>query len=59
MWFQPEFMDRGSDGNTGPSPRAFHVAVSIDCYMFIFGGRSGANRYLVNYGSEASLLYNY
>ncbi|XP_047964759.1 protein GLUTELIN PRECURSOR ACCUMULATION 3-like [Salvia hispanica] len=44
MWFQPEFMGSGSDGNTGPSPRAFHVAVSIDCHMFIFGGRSGANR---------------
>ncbi|RZR82167.1 hypothetical protein BHM03_00008541 [Ensete ventricosum] len=35
----------GSDGQVGPSPRAFHVAVAIDCNMFIFGGRSGSKRY--------------
>jgi hypothetical protein len=28
----------------GPSPRAFHVAVVIDCNMFVFGGRSGGKR---------------
>ncbi|PIN08712.1 hypothetical protein CDL12_18701 [Handroanthus impetiginosus] len=44
MWFQPECTGSGSDGKTGPSPRAFHIAVAIDCHMFIFGGRSGSNR---------------
>ncbi|EYU19793.1 hypothetical protein ABFS82_06G087500 [Erythranthe guttata] len=44
MWFQPECTGSGSDGNVGPSPRAFHIAVAIDCHMFIFGGRSGGNR---------------
>lgn len=29
----------------GPSPRAFHVAVSIDCHIFIFGGRVGSKRF--------------
>lgn len=45
MWFRPECTRNGSDGNVGPSPRAFHIAVAIDCHMFIFGGRSGSNRY--------------
>ncbi|XP_047975792.1 protein GLUTELIN PRECURSOR ACCUMULATION 3 isoform X1 [Salvia hispanica] len=44
LWFQPECTGSGSDGNVGPSPRAFHIAISIDCHMFIFGGRSGAKR---------------
>ncbi|KAJ9175422.1 hypothetical protein P3X46_013979 [Hevea brasiliensis] len=44
QWFQPECSGSGSDGQVGPSPRAFHVAVSIDCHMFIFGGRSGSKR---------------
>ncbi|OIT26612.1 hypothetical protein A4A49_61948, partial [Nicotiana attenuata] len=44
LWFQPECTGSGSDGQVGPSPRAFHVAVSIDCHMFIFGGRSGSRR---------------
>ncbi|KAL6551901.1 hypothetical protein OROGR_008055 [Orobanche gracilis] len=44
MWFQPDCTGTGSDGNVGPSPRAFHIAVSIDCHMFIFGGRSGGKR---------------
>ncbi|KAI5648463.1 hypothetical protein M9H77_34468 [Catharanthus roseus] len=44
LWFQPECTGSGSDGQLGPSPRAFHVAVSIDCHMFIFGGRSGGKR---------------
>ncbi|GAB4855075.1 G protein alpha subunit [Ancistrocladus abbreviatus] len=44
LWFQPECTGSGSDGQVGPSPRAFHVAVAIDCHMFIFGGRSGGNR---------------
>ncbi|KAK8713061.1 hypothetical protein V6N13_148288 [Hibiscus sabdariffa] len=32
------------DVQVAPSPRAFHVAVAIDCHMFIFGGRSGNRR---------------
>ncbi|KAF3445193.1 hypothetical protein FNV43_RR14887 [Rhamnella rubrinervis] len=44
LWFQPECTGSGSDGQVGPSPRAFHVAISIDCHMFIFGGRSGSKR---------------
>ncbi|XP_009763861.1 protein GLUTELIN PRECURSOR ACCUMULATION 3 [Nicotiana tabacum] len=44
LWFQPDCTGSGSDGQVGPSPRAFHVAVSIDCHMFIFGGRSGSRR---------------
>ncbi|XP_028768396.1 protein GLUTELIN PRECURSOR ACCUMULATION 3 isoform X1 [Neltuma alba] len=44
QWFQPECTGGGMDGQVGPSPRAFHVAVSIDCHMFIFGGRSGGKR---------------
>ncbi|XP_010527732.1 PREDICTED: rab9 effector protein with kelch motifs [Tarenaya hassleriana] len=44
LWFQPECTGSGSDGQIGPSPRAFHVAVAIDCHMFIFGGRSGNKR---------------
>lgn len=57
MWFQPECTGSGSDGNVGPSPRAFHIAVSIDCHMFIFGGRSGGKRYLVNYVSDVYVTY--
>ncbi|KAK4385530.1 protein GLUTELIN PRECURSOR ACCUMULATION 3 [Sesamum angolense] len=44
MWFEPECTGGGSDGKVGPSPRAFHIAVAIDCHMFVFGGRSGGNR---------------
>ncbi|TMW96783.1 hypothetical protein EJD97_006787 [Solanum chilense] len=44
LWFQPECTGSGSDGLVGPSPRAFHVAVTIDCHMFIFGGRSRGRR---------------
>ncbi|KAL2458126.1 Galactose oxidase/kelch repeat superfamily protein [Abeliophyllum distichum] len=44
LWFQPECTGSYSDGQVGPSPRSFHVAVSIDCHMFIFGGRSGSKR---------------
>lgn len=44
LWLQPECTGSGSDGEVGPSPRAFHVAVAIDCNMFIFGGRSGSKR---------------
>ncbi|KAG5075466.1 hypothetical protein JHK84_056697 [Glycine max] len=44
QWFQPECTGSGSDGHVGPSPRAFHVAVAIDCHMFIFGGRLGSQR---------------
>ncbi|KAK9283839.1 hypothetical protein L1049_012093 [Liquidambar formosana] len=44
LWFQPECTGNGSDGQVGPSPRAFHIAIAIDCHMFIFGGRSGSKR---------------
>ncbi|KAL9224976.1 hypothetical protein vseg_000950 [Gypsophila vaccaria] len=44
LWFQPECTGSDSDGQVGPSPRAFHVAIAIDCHMFIFGGRSGSKR---------------
>ncbi|CAL9112706.1 unnamed protein product [Musa hybrid cultivar] len=44
LWFTPECTGSGSDEQVGPSPRAFHVAVAIDCNMFIFGGRSGGKR---------------
>ncbi|XP_073041835.1 protein GLUTELIN PRECURSOR ACCUMULATION 3 [Primulina eburnea] len=44
LWFQPKCTGSGSDGQLGPSPRAFHIAVAIDCHMFIFGGRLGGNR---------------
>ncbi|GAB2229413.1 hypothetical protein Droror1_Dr00023553 [Drosera rotundifolia] len=44
LWFQPECTGSGSDGQVGPCPRAFHVAVAIDCHIFIFGGRSGGKR---------------
>ncbi|XP_031492319.1 protein GLUTELIN PRECURSOR ACCUMULATION 3 isoform X3 [Nymphaea colorata] len=44
VWFQPECTGNESDGQVGPCPRAFHVAVAIDCHMFVFGGRSGNKR---------------
>ncbi|CAL4928258.1 unnamed protein product [Urochloa decumbens] len=44
LWYTPECTVNGSDGQAGPSPRAFHVAIVIDCNMFIFGGRSGGKR---------------
>ncbi|XP_037444343.1 protein GLUTELIN PRECURSOR ACCUMULATION 3 [Triticum dicoccoides] len=44
LWYTPECSGSGPDGQPGPSPRAFHVAVVIDCNMFIFGGRSGGKR---------------
>ncbi|KAK7268425.1 hypothetical protein RIF29_21123 [Crotalaria pallida] len=45
VWFEPECTGSGSEeGQVGPSPRAFHIAVAIDCHMFIFGGRSGGKR---------------
>ncbi|XP_031268720.1 protein GLUTELIN PRECURSOR ACCUMULATION 3 isoform X3 [Pistacia vera] len=44
LWFQPECTGNGSDGQVGPSPRAFHIAIAIDCHMFIFGGRCGNKR---------------
>ncbi|ONM02975.1 Galactose oxidase/kelch repeat superfamily protein [Zea mays] len=47
LWYTPECTGNGSDGQAGPSPRAFHIAVVIDCNMFIFGGRSGGKRYAV------------
>ena len=28
----------------GPGPRAFHVAVALECHLFVFGGRSGQQR---------------
>ncbi|KAJ6847434.1 rho GTPase-activating protein gacHH [Iris pallida] len=44
LWFTPDCTGNGSDEKVGPSPRAFHVAVAIDCHMFIFGGRFGSKR---------------
>ncbi|KAF5729427.1 hypothetical protein HS088_TW21G01592 [Tripterygium wilfordii] len=44
LWFQPQCSGSGSDGQVAPSARSFHVAVAIDCHMFIFGGRSGSKR---------------
>ncbi|XP_044512351.1 protein GLUTELIN PRECURSOR ACCUMULATION 3 [Mangifera indica] len=44
LWFQPECTGNGSDGQVGPSPRAFHIAIAIDCHMFVFGGRCGNKR---------------
>ncbi|KAG9443849.1 hypothetical protein H6P81_015189 [Aristolochia fimbriata] len=44
LWFTPECTGSDSDGQVGPSPRAFHVAAAIDCHMFIFGGRYGNRR---------------
>lgn len=43
VWFQPSCSGTGVE-YVGPSARAFHVAVAIDCHMFILGGRSGRNR---------------
>uniref|UniRef100_M4CM33 Uncharacterized protein n=1 Tax=Brassica campestris TaxID=3711 RepID=M4CM33_BRACM len=44
LWFEPECTGSVSEGKGGPTPRAFHVAITIDCHMFIFGGRSGGKR---------------
>ncbi|CAA7397087.1 unnamed protein product [Spirodela intermedia] len=44
LWFTPQCTGNGSDGQLGPCPRAFHVAISIDCNMFVFGGRLGGKR---------------
>ncbi|KAG5396255.1 hypothetical protein IGI04_018069 [Brassica rapa subsp. trilocularis] len=44
LWFEPECTGSVSEGKVGPTPRAFHVAITIDCHMFIFGGRSGGKR---------------
>ncbi|KAJ3684020.1 hypothetical protein LUZ61_013184 [Rhynchospora tenuis] len=43
LWYTPECRGSGgSEEQSGPCARAFHVAVVIDCNMFIFGGRSGS-----------------
>uniref|UniRef100_M4CM37 Galactose oxidase/kelch repeat superfamily protein n=1 Tax=Brassica campestris TaxID=3711 RepID=M4CM37_BRACM len=44
LWFEPECTGSVSEGKVGPTPRAFHVAITVDCHMFIFGGRSGGKR---------------
>ncbi|XP_078169971.1 protein GLUTELIN PRECURSOR ACCUMULATION 3-like isoform X2 [Carex rostrata] len=45
LWYTPECCGSGgSEEQVGPTARAFHVAVAIDCNMFIFGGRSGTKR---------------
>ncbi|EFJ22723.1 hypothetical protein SELMODRAFT_416466 [Selaginella moellendorffii] len=44
VWFQPECSGSGSDGVAGPCPRAFHVAIAMDCNLFVFGGRCGRKR---------------
>lgn len=58
LWYQPECNGSESGGEVGPSPRAFHVAVSIDCHMFIFGGRSGSKRYVHIHCIPVSLHIN-
>lgn len=46
LWFQPTCTGSAEEGGrVGPSPRAFHVAVAIDCNIFIFGGRYGRKRF--------------
>lgn len=45
VWYQPECTGTEDGSLVGPSPRAFHVAVAIDCHMFIFGGRCGRKRF--------------
>ncbi|KAK9075121.1 hypothetical protein SSX86_003440 [Deinandra increscens subsp. villosa] len=50
LWFQPECTGSGSEGQTAPSPRAFHIAIAIDCHMFVFGGRLGTKRRLLGPG---------
>ncbi|KAL0007944.1 hypothetical protein SO802_009446 [Lithocarpus litseifolius] len=44
LWFQPECTGSGSEDQVGPSPRAFYIAVAIDCHVFIFGGCYGSKR---------------
>ncbi|KAL2623041.1 hypothetical protein R1flu_003246 [Riccia fluitans] len=44
QWYRPECTGSGESGHIGPSPRAFHVSVAIDCHLFIFGGRCGRKR---------------
>ena len=45
LWYTPECCGSGgSEEQVGPTARAFHVAVAIDCNMFMFGGRSGTKR---------------
>ncbi|XP_050281980.1 protein GLUTELIN PRECURSOR ACCUMULATION 3-like [Quercus robur] len=44
LWFQPKCTGSGSEDQVGPSPRAFYIAVAIDCHMFVFGGRYGSKR---------------
>jgi len=53
LWYTPECTGNGSDEQAGPSPRAFHIAVVIDCNMFIIGGRSGGKRYAVHIACPA------
>jgi hypothetical protein len=45
IWYQPECTGSDSDGHVGPTPRAFHVAVAVDCHMFVFGGRGQRSSY--------------
>ncbi|WOH11659.1 hypothetical protein DCAR_0831149 [Daucus carota subsp. sativus] len=44
LWYRPDCSGSGLDGQVGPSPRAFHISIAIDCHMFIFGGRSSGKR---------------
>lgn len=44
LWFRPDCTGSALEGQVGPSPRAFHIAIAIDCHMFIFGGRSSGKR---------------
>jgi hypothetical protein len=58
LWFEPECTGSESEGQVGPTPRAFHVAITIDCHMFIFGGRSGGKRYALVYYLVIAALHS-
>ena len=45
VWYQPQCTGTEDGSLVGPSPRAFHVVVAIDCHMFIFGRRCGRKRF--------------
>ncbi|KAJ9671064.1 hypothetical protein PVL29_027183 [Vitis rotundifolia] len=44
LWFQPKSTGNGSVGQVGPNPRAFHIAIVINCDMLVFSGRSSRKR---------------
>ncbi|KAJ0258960.1 hypothetical protein HA466_0076670 [Hirschfeldia incana] len=56
LWFEPECTGSVSEGKVGPTPRAFHVAITIDCHMFIFGGRGGGGPIMGNLWALKGLI---